>query len=92
MDAVQRIMEGGERQGRARAQSVGGAKGDKRKGKGRQGETAVVDDYNARAIRHSLRVFVATGALMKLWEMASARLMGKKAEYVFQHSGYELWP
>jgi hypothetical protein len=34
------------------------------------------DDYNARAIRHSIRVFVATGALMKIWGIVSARLMG----------------
>jgi hypothetical protein len=78
VDAVQRIMEGT----RGRTQSV-----SKGKGKGRDGEeegtTAVrgADDYNARAVRHSIRVFVATGALMKLWELVSARLMGKKKEY-----------
>jgi hypothetical protein len=42
----------------------------------------VVDDYSARAIRHSIRVFVASGALMKLWDLVSARLTGKKKEYV----------
>lgn len=39
-----------------------------------------VDDYNARAIRHSIRVFVATGAAMKLWEVLSSRLMAKHQE------------
>jgi len=35
------------------------------------------DDYNARAIRHSIRVFVATGAAMKLWALLSNRLTAK---------------
>jgi hypothetical protein len=38
------------------------------------------DEYNARAIRHSIRVFVATGAAMKLWSLVSSRLMSKKQE------------
>jgi hypothetical protein len=38
------------------------------------------DDYNARAIRHSIRVFVATGAAMKLWQFLSSRLMAKHQE------------
>lgn len=64
------------------------SKGDKGKGKGREGEeekavvVAGADDYNARAIRHSIRVFIATGALMKLWGVVSARLLAKKNEYV----------
>lgn len=84
VDTVQRIMDGTP-QNRSRAQSIG--KGDRRKGKGKEGEedkaplVGGADDYNARAIRHSIRVFIATGALMKLWEVASARLMGKKKEY-----------
>ncbi|KAG7286438.1 hypothetical protein NEMBOFW57_008748 [Staphylotrichum longicolle] len=74
VDTVQRIMEGNR----------GASKGAKGKGKRRDGEEHKVaatpdpDDYNARAIRHSIRVFVATGALMKLWGVVSARLMGKK--------------
>ncbi|KAK4126804.1 hypothetical protein N657DRAFT_661151 [Parathielavia appendiculata] len=56
----------------------------RKKGKaGKQEMAAAVrrdDDYNARAIRHSIRVFVATGALMKLWGVASARLMWKKQD------------
>ena len=78
VDTVQRIMEGNR----------GASKGAKGKGKRREGEerktaaaTPDPDDYNARAIRHSIRVFVATGALMKLWGVVSARLMGKKNEY-----------
>lgn len=38
------------------------------------------DDYNARAIRHSIRVFVATGAAMKLWEFLSSRLTARQKE------------
>lgn len=84
VDTVQSIINGTPR-GRGRAQSW--SKGDKRKGKDREGEeekavaAAGADDYNARAIRHSIRVFVASGALMKLWSVVSARLMlGKKHE------------
>lgn len=79
VDTVQRIMEGT----RGRTQATG--KGGRGKGRGADGEEekkAIVvrgaDDYNARAIRHSIRVFVATGALMKLWGVVSARLMRKK--------------
>ena len=78
VDAVQRIMEGT----RGRAPSVSRGKGKSRDGEDER--TAAVrgaDDYNARAVRHSIRVFVATGALMKLWELVSARLMGKQKEY-----------
>ncbi|KAB5566114.1 hypothetical protein GE09DRAFT_728734 [Coniochaeta sp. 2T2.1] len=38
------------------------------------------DDYNARAIRHSVRVFVATAAVTKLWDIVSRRLMAKKQD------------
>ncbi|KAK4243588.1 hypothetical protein C7999DRAFT_44629 [Corynascus novoguineensis] len=80
VDTVQRIMEGT----RGRTQSV--SKEGKGTGKDKDGEdrpTGPVrgaDDYNARAVRHSIRVFVATGALMKLWGVVSARVMGKKKE------------
>ncbi|KAK3906067.1 hypothetical protein C8A05DRAFT_41064 [Staphylotrichum tortipilum] len=82
VETVQRIMEGGAGRG-ARAKPA--RKSAKGKGKGKDGaedEDAwhPVDDYNARAIRHSVRVFVATGAMMKLWGVVSARLMGKKAD------------
>ena len=35
------------------------------------------DDYNARAVRHALRVFVATWVGMKGWD-AVAKRMGDK--------------
>jgi hypothetical protein len=41
------------------------------------------DDYNARAIRHSIRVFLATASLMKLWTIVSRRLVGGEQEYVY---------
>ena len=90
MDSVQEMMEGGEvagagvsSAGRGRAQSTGKAGDGGNKGKGKAKETgtaAVVDDYNARAVRHSLRVFIATGALMKLWGLVSVKLLGRKKE------------
>jgi hypothetical protein len=82
VEKVQRIIDGPPR---GRTQATG--KGGRGKGKGADSEedkaVAVrgADDYNARAIRHSMRVFVATGALMKLWDVVSSRLM-KKKEYV----------
>lgn len=35
------------------------------------------DDYNASAVRASLRVFLATGAGLKAWSVLSQRLFGK---------------
>lgn len=82
VDTVQRIMEGT----RGRTQSVskeGKGTGKDKDGEGRPtGPVRGADDYNARAVRHSIRVFVATGALMKLWGVVSTRVMGKKKEYV----------
>jgi hypothetical protein len=37
-------------------------------------------DYNARALRHSLRVFIVTGVLMKIWAAGARRLTGKEHE------------
>lgn len=44
------------------------------------GSTGGADDYNTRAIRHSIRVFAATGAFMKLWGIVSAKVLAKKQE------------
>lgn len=41
------------------------------------------DDYNARAIRHSLRVFGTTAAALKIWGIVAERFMGQKREWVF---------
>lgn len=38
------------------------------------------DDYNARAVRHSLRVFAATATGMKLYALVAEKLMGAKRE------------
>ncbi|KAK3682271.1 hypothetical protein B0T22DRAFT_432768 [Podospora appendiculata] len=93
VDTVQKIMDGGSDSaaGRSRAQSLSSSSSssaaDKVKGKRKESDgNAVVggggaDDYNARAIRHSIRVFVATGALMKLFGLVSARLVGGKAKH-----------
>jgi hypothetical protein len=35
------------------------------------------DDYNAAAIRAALRVFLATGTGLKLWDIVMGQLMGK---------------
>ncbi|SPQ26701.1 26ccd84e-468a-4bb8-9fbc-273d5f9ca6d2 [Thermothielavioides terrestris] len=82
VDTVQRIIDGPP--GRAQSKDSKGAA--KARGKGKEVEerrTVAVengDEYNARAIRHSIRVFVATGALMKLWGAVSARLTGKRQD------------
>lgn len=62
---------------------------DTAKGKGKGKEKASIrsadpggggggDSYNARAIRHALRVFVATGIGAKAYEMLLARVKGQK--------------
>lgn len=38
------------------------------------------DDYNARAVRHSIRVFVGTAMALKAWGMVATRLMGQKPD------------
>lgn len=38
------------------------------------------DDYNARAVRHALRVFGTTAAAMKVWAIVAERLLGQKRE------------
>lgn len=38
------------------------------------------DDYNTRAIRHAIRVFIATGSLMKLYHVVSRKLQKGDAE------------
>lgn len=56
--------------------------GGKDKGKAREGSTAANgsggDSYNARAIRHALRVFIATGLGMKAYNVIVGRLKGQK--------------
>ena len=90
VETVQRIMDGPS-PGKSRAGSrVAAGSGDKGKKPAATLAEATedaamatlsgADDYNTRAIRHALRVFVATGAVMKLWETAAARIMGNKAE------------
>ncbi|KAI8281264.1 hypothetical protein K4K60_004252 [Colletotrichum sp. SAR11_57] len=39
-----------------------------------------VDDYNARAVRHSLRVFIGTAVAMKGWALISQKLLGAKPD------------
>lgn len=47
---------------------------------GRAASAVGADDFNARAVRHSVRVFVATGVAMKLWTSVMRRLSGKTPE------------
>ena len=84
VETVQRIMHG---DGGPAAGAGGTGRGDKASGKGKKpedapGAGAVVgaDDYNARAVRHSLRVFLTTATLMKLGGLITARLTGQKKE------------
>ena len=80
VDRVNRVMNG-DRPPKSRRGSA-----EVSKGKGREAEmakeTAVsivgADDFNARAVRHSVRVFIATGVAMKLWTAVMKRLVGSK--------------
>lgn len=78
MNAVEKYMEGaGARRGSISWHDTG---------KGKNKEDEVVQDasskggdtFNARAIRHALRVFIGTGLGMKAYEVAMARLKGGK--------------
>ncbi|PHH49931.1 hypothetical protein CFIMG_002976RAa [Ceratocystis fimbriata CBS 114723] len=56
---------------------------DKMQGKGlldpnNAEDEAEENDYNARAVRHSMRVFVLTGLASKIWDMVLLRLGKKK--------------
>lgn len=84
----QALTKGGYAAGAGTGTGAGGDKGSS-KAKAKEevlakmaGKGVGADDYNARAIRHSLRVFIATGALMKLWGIVSARVLGKNKGYV----------
>ena len=83
VDTVQRIMHGD-----GPAAGAGASRADKASGKGKEPESAPpgvgavvgADDFNARAVRHSLRVFLTTATLMKLGGLISARFSGQKKE------------
>jgi hypothetical protein len=82
VETVTRMMDGPQKNP-PRAQKPGAAKGEAESGNtGAAGSPVAkpADDFNARAIRHSIRVFVATGALMKAWSTVSGRLMASKQE------------
>lgn len=46
------------------------------------------DDFNARAVRHALRVFMASAAGLKLYEAVQRRLFGKP-RYVMLNQAYQ---
>ncbi|KAI1446003.1 hypothetical protein F5Y02DRAFT_383800 [Annulohypoxylon stygium] len=78
VNAVERYMEGSDvRRGSTMDRDV-----DKNKEKGKEkptnGKASGGDTYNARAIRDSLRVFMATGLGVRVYEAVVARLKGQK--------------
>lgn len=46
------------------------------------------DDYNAAAIRASLRLAISSYSALKLWEIVSTRLMGRKRQIKCAHTTY----
>lgn len=77
--AVERIVEGDKPTAprqvtNANAPSGSGA------GAGAGAGVRTVDDYNARAVRHSLRVFLGTAMAMKGWALISTKFLGGKPE------------
>ncbi|TDZ53226.1 hypothetical protein CTRI78_v007067 [Colletotrichum trifolii] len=65
--AVERIVDG-DKAAAARQGSAPGA------------GSRAVDDYNARAVRHSMRVFIGTAMAMKGWALVSTKLLGAKPD------------
>ncbi|KAK4225763.1 hypothetical protein QBC38DRAFT_253313 [Podospora fimiseda] len=82
VDAVQRMMDSDSGNVRGRTVAIVGKGKGKEKHQNTKGGAAAAgtDDYNARAIRHSIRVFLGTATSMKLWNVLSARLLAKKNE------------
>lgn len=94
VETVQRVIDGRPRSSSRSAASPGEAGQSKAEDRSHGSSAAATskdraadlgggpggDDYNARAIRHSIRVFVATGAAMKLWSLISSRLTARKQE------------
>lgn len=78
VNAVETYMEGAS----SRRGSI--TRRDVPKGKGKEKDVPEEpnrkggDTFNARAIRHALRVFIATGLGMQAYEVAMARLKGSK--------------
>ena len=73
--AVERILDGSDKSGSSSPSSRRKGKKDNRF----TGDGDGADTYNARAVRHSMRVFVTTGVLMRLWRIVEARMgKGKK--------------
>jgi len=85
--AVERMMDGeaGAQRRGAEGGREAGRVSDKGKARADVGGPVAVgagDDFNARAVRHSLRVFFGTAVAMKAYGVISTRLMGGKKEYV----------
>lgn len=74
VNTVEKYMEGGS----TRRGSFADRDGDRTKGKGKATGGGRGDTYNARAIRDSLRVFIATGIGMKAFETVLTRLKAQK--------------
>ncbi|KAK7727364.1 hypothetical protein SLS63_007187 [Diaporthe eres] len=93
VETVNRIMNGdagasSDRKGKAKAQEgaapvdmsvadVGSTSAGVNAG---AGAILGADDYNARAVRHSIRVFATTAVAMKAWGMIATRFMGQKQD------------
>ncbi|KAM7221786.1 hypothetical protein V8F06_002779 [Rhypophila decipiens] len=89
VDSVTKMMDGPGPNDKASQGSGKGKTGKRRvsvaptEGGGKTvqgGNTGGADTYNTKAIRHSIRVFVATGALLKLWDIVQARVLAKKQD------------
>lgn len=93
VETVNRIMNGDNPGARAGRSKKGKEKesGDDLLGPADVGSTSAgvhagagamvgADDYNARAVRHSLRVFGTTATALKVWGIVAERLLGQKKE------------
>lgn len=80
VQAVEKYVEGGSDDA-ARPKGKGQGK-DASAGSGGRG-----DSYNARAVRHALRIFVATNLGMKAYDMIMARIKGQKPYVCSPHAG-----
>ncbi|KAI1323106.1 hypothetical protein F5Y16DRAFT_384678 [Xylariaceae sp. FL0255] len=84
VNAVEKYMDGGESSSGS-GSSISRRRSDISKGKGKGKAVPVSssvpgkgDSHNVRAIRHALRIFVATGISAKTYELVLARIKGQK--------------
>lgn len=64
------------------ARTDGNAGGETPRDRDRAGGAGIIndEDYNARAVRHAIRVFLLTGTALKAWDLVKKRFLARRHE------------